>query len=97
MIFEVVIEPRALVDIQDAIDYYESKQIGLGEYFYQVIDEHLDTISRNPFFEIRYKDYRGLPTKKFPFIIFYFLDEEIKKVFVLSVFNTSLNPSKYPL
>ncbi|MGE8340682.1 MAG: type II toxin-antitoxin system RelE/ParE family toxin [Flavobacterium sp.] len=96
MIFEVVIEPRALVDIQDAIDYYESKQIGLGEYFYQVIDEHLDTISRNPFFEIRYKDYRGLPTKKFPFIIFYFLDEEIKKVFVLSVFNTSLNPSKYP-
>jgi len=96
MIFEVVIEPRALVDIQDAIDYYESKQIGLGEYFYQVIDEHLDTISRNPFFEIRYKDYRGLPTKNFPFIILYFLDEEIKKVFVLSVFNTSLNPSKYP-
>ncbi|MDY0989892.1 type II toxin-antitoxin system RelE/ParE family toxin [Flavobacterium sp. CFBP9031] len=96
MIFEVVIEPRALADIQDAIDYYESKQIGLGEYFYQVIDEHLDTISRNPFFEIRYKDYRGLPTKKFPFIIFYFLDEEIKKVFILSVFNTSLNPSKYP-
>lgn len=96
MIFEVVIEPRALADIQDAIDYYESKQIGLGEYFYQVIDEHLDTISRNPFFEIRYKDYRGIPTKKFPFIIFYFLDEEIKKVFILSVFNTSLNPSKYP-
>jgi toxin ParE1/3/4 len=96
MIFEVVIEPRALADIQDAIDYYESKQIGLGEYFYQVIDEHLDTISRNPFFEIRYKDYRDIPTKKFPFIIFYFLDEEIKKVFILSVFNTSLNPSKYP-
>ena len=34
MIFEVVIEPRAILDIQDAIDYYESKQIGLGDYFY---------------------------------------------------------------
>lgn len=97
MIFNIVIEPRALVDIQDAIDYYESKQSGLGEYFYQVIDEHLDTLSKNPFFEIRYKDYRGLPTKKFPFIIFYFIDEKVKTVYVMSVFNTSLNPSKYPL
>jgi hypothetical protein len=97
MIFNIVIEPRALVDIQEAIDYYESKQNGLGEYFYQVIDEHLDTLSKNPFFEIRYKDYRGLPTKKFPFIIFYFIDETVKTVYVMSVFNTSLNPSKYPL
>ncbi|UUF12145.1 MULTISPECIES: type II toxin-antitoxin system RelE/ParE family toxin [Flavobacterium] len=97
MIFNIVIEPRALVDIQEAIDYYESKQNGLGEYFYQVIDEHLDTLSENPFFEIRYKDYRGLPTKKFPFIIFYFIDENVKTVYVMSVFNTSLNPSKYPL
>ncbi|CAC9976712.1 type II toxin-antitoxin system RelE/ParE family toxin [Flavobacterium panici] len=97
MIFNIVIEPRALVDIQEAIDYYESKQSGLGEYFYQVIDEHLDTLSKNPFFEIRYKDYRGLPTKKFPFIIFYFIDENVKTVYVMSVFNTSLNPSKYPL
>lgn len=97
MIFNVVIEPRALVDIQDAIDYYDSKKSGLGEYFYQMIDEHLDTISRNPFFEIRYKDYRGLPVKKFPFIIFYFIDEELKTVHILSVFNTSLNPSKYPI
>lgn len=96
MSFNVVIEPRALADIQDAIDYYESKRAGLGEYFYKVVDEHLDTISANPFFEIRYKDYRGLPIKKFPFIIFYFIDEEMKTVYVLSVFNTSLNPSKYP-
>lgn len=50
MIFNIVIEPRALIDIQDAIDYYESKQSGLGEYFYQVIDEHLDKLSKNPFF-----------------------------------------------
>jgi toxin ParE1/3/4 len=32
MIFKIVIEPRALLDIQDGIDYYESKQSGLGEY-----------------------------------------------------------------
>jgi hypothetical protein len=28
--------------------------------------------------------------------VFYFIDEEIKTVFVLSLFNTHLNPKKYP-
>lgn len=96
MIFEVVIEPRAILDIQDAIDYYEAKQSGLGEYFHQIIDDHIETLTKNPFFQIRYKDYHGLPTKKFPFIIFYFIDENLKTIYVISVFNTSLNPSKYP-
>lgn len=31
MIYKIVIEPRAILDIQNAIDYYDSKQIGLGE------------------------------------------------------------------
>jgi len=96
MIFEVVIEPRALLDIQDAISYYESKKSGLGEYFYQVIEDHIETLTKNPFFQIRYKDYHGIPTKKFPFIIFYFIDEKLKTIYILSVFNTSLDSSKYP-
>ena len=96
MIFEVVIEPRAILDIQDAVDYYESKQSGLGEHFYQVIDDHLEILTKNPFFQIRYKDYHGVPMKKFPFIIFYFIDGKLKTIYILSVFNTALNPSKYP-
>lgn len=88
MIFEVVIEPRAILDMQNAIDYQESKQTGLGDYFYKIIDEHIDTLTRNPFFQVRYKDYHGIPTKKFPFIIFYFIDEKLKTIYIMSVFNT---------
>ena len=96
MIYEVVIEPRSIFDIQEAIDYYESRQIGLGEYFFQVVDEHILSLSKSPFFQIRYKDYHGFPIHKFPFIIFYFLDEKLKTIFIVSVFNTNLNPVKYP-
>jgi hypothetical protein len=46
MIYKVVIDPRAILDIQDAIDYYESKQNGLGEYFYQVVEEHIETLAK---------------------------------------------------
>jgi plasmid stabilization system protein ParE len=96
MSYKIVIEPRALLDIQDAVDYYDFKQIGLGAYFFQTLEEHIEVLNKNPSFQIRYRDYHGLPIQKFPFIIFYFTDEEKKIVYIVAVFNTSLNPNKYP-
>jgi toxin ParE1/3/4 len=96
MIYKIVIEPRAILDIQDAIDYYDSKQIGLGEYFYQVVEEHIETLSKNLFFQIRYKDYHGFSIRKFPFILLYYIDEKLETIYIMSVFNTYLNPVKYP-
>lgn len=96
MSYKIVIEPRAIFDIQEAVDYYAFKQTGLGEYFFRTLEEHIAVLSKNPLFQIRYKDYHGFPIKKFPFIIFYFTDEEEKTVYIVSVFNTALNPKKYP-
>lgn len=96
MSYKIVIEPRAIADIQDAVDYYETKREDLGAYFYQIVDEYIESIAKNPFFQIRYKDYHGLPVKIFPYIILYHIDENEKTVYVLSVFNTSQNTTKYP-
>lgn len=96
MIYKVVIEPRAILDMQDAIDYYESKQIGLGNYFFQVVEKHIETLYKNPFFQIRYKDYHGFSIRNFPFILLYYIDEKLKTIYIMSVFNTNLNPVKYP-
>ena len=96
MIYKVVIEPRAILDIQDAIDYYDSKQNGLGTYFFQVVEEHIITLTKSPFFQIRYKDYHGFPIRKSPFIRLYYIDEKLKIIYIMSVFNTSLDPIKYP-
>ena len=35
---KVIIEPRALADIQDGIDYYEEQLEGLGERFSKTVD-----------------------------------------------------------
>ena len=96
MSYKIVIEPRVIIDIQDAVDYYDFKQVGLGSYFFLTLEEHIEVLINNPLFQIRYNDYRGLPIQKFPFIIFYFTDEEKKVVYIVAVFNTSLNPKKYP-
>jgi toxin ParE1/3/4 len=96
MSYKIVIEPRAIADIQNAVDYYEVKREDLGAYFYQIVDEYIESIAKNPFFQIRYKDYHGLPVKIFPYIILYYIDEKEKTVYILSVFNTSQNTTKYP-
>ncbi|MDF1549670.1 MAG: hypothetical protein P1P88_17720 [Bacteroidales bacterium] len=38
--FSLEIEPEAFDDIQNAIDYYNSKMPGLGKRFYNTIDKH---------------------------------------------------------
>jgi toxin ParE1/3/4 len=96
MNYKILIEPRALFEIQEAIDYYDLIKVGLGEYFYKTVDEYFEAISKNPFYEIRYKDYRALPIRNFPFLIIFYLDENIEAAYIISVFNTNLNPINYP-
>jgi plasmid stabilization system protein ParE len=95
MPFKVLIEPRALADIQQAIDYYDSRQPGLGKKFEASVDKHFSSLSKNPFFQIRYKGIRCLPIKKFPFLIHFIIDEKRKVVFIISVFHTSKNNTEW--
>lgn len=64
--FELFIEPVALQDIQDAIDYYESKSYGLGEAFENELNIHLLSIKKVVFFSVKIQS-SPLPSfKKFP-------------------------------
>ena len=96
MKYNVVFQPRAVIEIQNSIDYYDNKQLGLGEEFYNEIFEYIETIILNPFYKIHSENIRILPLKKFPFVIFYQIDEIERKVFIEAVFHTSPNTEKYP-
>jgi toxin ParE1/3/4 len=92
----VVFEKQAEKDLQQAIDYYDRQQLGLGEKFWLSAQKHIDSITKNPFFQIRYGEIRCLPLKKFPFMIYFLLDEEENTIYILSIFHTSQNPGKWP-
>ncbi len=96
MPFTVVIEKRALKDVQKAVDYYDKQLIGLGKKFYTALDKHIVTIANNPFYQLRYKDYRALPVKKFPYLIVFYIHEHSNTVFISAVFHTKQNTSKLP-
>jgi len=76
MHFEIILEPIALMDIQEAIDYYDDQKFGLGEIFENEVNRSLLSLSDIPYYQIRYDKTRCLPLKKFPYMIHYTLDEE---------------------
>ena len=96
MSFAVVIEKRALKDAQKAIDYYDEQLIGLGEKFNITINKHISTLANNPFYQLRYKDYRALPIKKFPYLILFYIDETYDTIYIVAVFHTKQNTNKLP-
>ncbi len=93
--FEVVLEPDAVLDIQDAIDYYDTKVSGLGAKFLNEIESCIQTLQKNPFFQIRYEMVRCLPVSRFPFMLHYTVDEQLQIVNIRAVIHTSLNPDEY--
>lgn len=95
MTYSIVIEPAALQDIQQGIDYYDDQQIGLGKKFEAAVNKHLVYIGRNPFFQVRYDDIHCLPVKKYPYMIHFTINQTDKTITVRAVFHTSLDPKRW--
>ena len=43
MSYTVFFEPNAITDIQEAVTYYDLKKDGLGEVFYESIENAIET------------------------------------------------------
>jgi hypothetical protein len=93
--FSLVIDPRAIRDVQEVVDYYDLQQTGLGKRFEAALNKHLLSLEKNPFFSIRYDTVRCLLLKDFPFMVHFTVDEEKQVVTVRAVFHTALNPKKW--
>lgn len=95
MNFSVVIDPGAIQDIQQAINYYDEQQPGLGVRFEAALNKHLTTLQKNPFYRVRYDNVRCLPLRKFPYMVHFTVDESQKIVAIRAVFHTSLSPKNW--
>lgn len=94
MAFKLIVEQEAQLEIDDAINWYELKQEGLGEEFLNYLGGYFQTLMTGKSdFEIKRKPvFRELPLKRFPYVIIY--EKHKEEIIVYSVFNTYLNPIK---
>jgi toxin ParE1/3/4 len=92
MTFKIKVDPEALDDIQENINWYNSQQPGLGKRFHKEVKSYFNKLKSNPFFQVRYDDVHCLPLKKFPYMIHYTINEKDKLVIIHAIFNTSRDP-----
>jgi len=91
--YKILIAPQALQEINDIKEWYNHRQRNLGARFQKQAIRHINSLYKDPhIFTIRYNEIRCIPIKKFPYMIHYYINEDIKSIEVLAVLNTSRNP-----
>lgn len=92
--FEIHFLAEAESELDEAYEWYEEKQEGLGKRFYNEVNHYIGLIAANPYlFSIKYP--QGLRTatlNKFPFLVIFWLDESLTTVYIVSIFHTSRFP-----
>jgi len=91
--YKLEVKQAARRMIQDAYDWYEQQQPGLGEAFLSAVDNSFSKIVFHPeYFSIVNKGYRQIRLMRFPFVVVY----EIigSNVVIFAVFHTSRNRSQ---
>ena len=93
MSFAVRFRPAALAEFNRSADWYEARQVGLGQSFVAAVDASIDIISSAPTLpRCVYKEIRLMSVKGFPYQIYYrLLGSDV--VEVLSIFHVRQNPS----
>lgn len=94
--FKIIVSKKAQLEIEKATAYYSEINTKLAFKFYLALIETYNKIKLNPYFEIKNKNYRAVPIVKFPFLLFFVINEDKNEVKILSCFHTSRNPKKYP-
>ena len=91
--YTVIFSPMALIDIEQAIYYYNGLQAGLHKRFATQLQITLNAIRRNPFFAaVRYDNVRCAQVKKFPFLVHYTIDEPAQIVTIAAVYSSYQEP-----
>ena len=92
----MVIKEEAVVDMQQAYDYYEENRTGLGQRFLDTLDDYFERIQQYPLHhQIKRKPYREAVIKDFPYLIIYEIEQQ--NIVVYAIFNTWRNPEKKPI
>ena len=69
---EMIIDPLAQEDVEDAYRYFEDLRRGLGTEFLEALSDLLDKIEANPsLFQVVDKDIRRGLIRRFQYAIFY--------------------------
>ncbi len=90
MRYKLIVTEDAENDTGQAMDFYESKQKGLGKRYLMTVRASLKLIVKNPFSYMKILlEIRKANTQKFPYSLYYTIEESEKTVVVFAVIHCS--------
>jgi plasmid stabilization system protein ParE len=90
----LVLRDEAQAEFDEAFDYYEGQQTGLGVDFVARVQQVFDRISANPQLHgVVFADIRKAVVTRFPYCVFY--RAEAARVEVIAVFHSKRDPSMW--
>lgn len=93
MNYKIKLLPIALKDLKEAKKWYGDKNEKLAVEFKQEVNKEIDYIKQYPeHYQLRYKELRQSLVTRFPYAIFYLVEEEQKRIIILGILHTSRNP-----
>ncbi|NEP61285.1 MAG: type II toxin-antitoxin system RelE/ParE family toxin [Symploca sp. SIO2G7] len=94
MAYQVLVLPEAEQDLEDAYNWYEEQNTGLGSEFIRVVDASFSTIQRNPFASaVVYQQVRRKLIRKFPYSLLYIVRDEI--IVIVACFHVKRDPQQW--
>lgn len=91
MAYSLIIKTLAEHDVTQAVDWYNTQSEQLPREFIKAIDYSLNSIRETPdHYQKRYGEVRIIFTRKFPYGIYYTVEENT--VFVHAILHTKQNP-----
>lgn len=96
MAYKIIVSPKAQKEIENAIEYYAMYSSNAPQSFVARLKTAYQSLETNPFFFVRYKNIRALKIHKFPFSLYFEINETQNTVRVLSCFHSKRNPNKRP-
>lgn len=91
---QVVFLPGAARDIEEAFEWHEEQQPGLGQEFLDSLQSVIDLTVDHPYaFPVIYRDARRAPVQRFPYGLFYRVHSE--QLVVVACMHVRRNPRSW--
>lgn len=91
--YKIKLLPIVHNDLRNAKKWYQEKSEKLAQEFKVAVIKEIDYIGEYPeHYQQKYKNLRQSLMTRFPYVIFYLVEEEQKQVVVFGILHTSRNP-----
>ncbi|QBN19275.1 type II toxin-antitoxin system RelE/ParE family toxin [Flavobacterium nackdongense] len=79
-------------DLNEIALYYKSLSNELGDKFYYQVRKVIESLKVNPFYQTDFGNIRKIPVQKFPYKVFFKVDEENKIVYIEAIISDHILP-----